>query len=177
MNVPQIIAYVISTNVPTYLIWCIYELIVYKTITFIPEAALIISLVVSMNQVVSMRKKLEHIPIHVDEMDMRGSDIMNSIMTALSYLFIFSFFLPEGIKGLRTDTLVIIASLIIQIVLTLLSSHIPYDLICLIRGYTYRMVKIGGNEYTILCKKKIRSRASFKKAVNPFHGFLIDVSK
>lgn len=120
-----------------------------------------------------MSRRLERIPVRIDEMALRGVDGMGIISTAVVYLFLFSVIIPTGDSTIQTSNIIFCVSLVAQFVLSLLSDNAPYDLVYMLKGYSYRAVKIDGVEQILLCKKTVRNKESIKHVINPFRGFLV----
>lgn len=175
MNTLQKAIYILSCDMPAFVIWCIYDISVYSAIPWMGIVGFVIALVASVVQVSRIKSSLERIPVKVDEMTMRGIDLLDIISTIIAYLFLFSFLIPTTQQTQSTDEIIMLVSLGVQLCLGLLTDNSPYDLISVIAGYTYRVIKIDGTEYTLLCRKKIRNRASIRFVVNPFQGFLIHI--
>lgn len=167
--------YVFSCDMPVFFLWGIYSLAMHSQFSWIVGFSFVVSLFLSLDQWELMSSRLEHIHVKADEMTINGVDITNLFMTAVTYLFVFSVFIPEELKGAEADRIIILISLSIQFVFALLTDQVPYNLIYVLRGYAYRSIKIGGSEQVLLCKKRIRNIDSIKVVINPFRGFVIHV--
>lgn len=173
MNLIQKALYIFSCDFPAFLAWGIYSLLASKQIPCIACVLCAVSLFISLFQLPFIKKRLELIPVKVDEMVLRGVDGMDVLSTVVMYLFMFSSLIPSKDSTIRTDTVTIYISLLIQFSLSLFTDNAPYDIVYMIRGYAYRTIKIQGVEQILLCKKTLRNKDSIRYVVNPFRGFLI----
>lgn len=177
MNLFQKAIYILACDMPAFIIWCLYDILVYDVVPLMGVAGFVIALVASVVQISWIKGSLEHIPVKVDEMTMLGPDLLEIISTIITYLFLFSFLIPTTKHTHKTDEIIMFISLGIQLFLDLLTDKAPYDLPSFFAGYTYRKIKIDGTEFTLLCRKKLRNKASIRYVVNPFQGFLIHIEQ
>lgn len=177
MNLLQKAIYILACDMPAFVILCLYDTFVYGAVPWMGIVGCTTALIASVIQLCRIRGSLERIPVEVDEMTMHGVDVLDIVSTIITYLFVFSFLIPTTQKTQLTDEIVMLISLGMQLFLDLLTDKAPYDLVSFITGYTYRVVKIDGTEYTLLCRKKIRNKASIRCVVNPFQGFLIHIEQ
>ena len=177
MNLLQKAIYILACDAPAFVVWCAYSLLIHKTVSWGGIVAAFIALVASSVQLVRIKNSLERIPVKIDEMTMRGANPLDILSTAITYLFLFSFLIPAAKQTKLTDEIIMIISLGIQFLLDLLTDNAPYDLVYFFAGYTYRVIKIDGTEYTLLCRKKLRNKTSIRYVVNPFQSFLIHIEQ
>jgi len=169
--------YIIACDMLAFFIWNVYDYVFYHSFFWFPIACLFLSIIISIYQMKMFKNKLEIIPVRIDEMNLRGVDAVSAVMTGISYLFIFSFLIPKDSPGIKTDTIIISSSILLQFIFSILTDNLPYDLLYLLRGFAYRQVKIDGIEQLLLCKKKIRNKASIKHVTIPFRGFLVNIEQ
>lgn len=177
MNLLQKAIYILACDMPAFIVWCAYSILMYEKIPWMGVVGSAIALIVSALQLRQIKYSLERIPVQVDEMTMRGHNPLDIFSTAITYLFLFSFLIPAEKQTQLTDDIIMAVSLGIQFFLDLLTDNAPYDLVYFFAGYTYRVAKIDGTEYTLLCRKKLRNKKHIRYVVNPFQSFLIHIEQ
>lgn len=177
MNLLQKAIYVLACDVPAFIVWCAYSILVHGSVSWGGIIATSIALLASIAQLIRIKNSMERISVRIDEMTMRGANPLDIISTVITYLFLFSFLIPTAKQTQLTDEIIMAASLGIQLLLDLLTDNAPYDLVYFFAGYTYRVIKIDGTEYTLLCRKKLRNKTSIRCVVNPFQSFLIHIEQ
>lgn len=175
MNTFHKCLYIIACDMLAFFIWNIYDYVFYHSLFWLPVLCLFLSIIISIYQIKMFGNKLEIIPVRIDEMNLRGVDASNAMMTGISYLFIFSFLISKDSQGIKTDSIIISSSILVQFIFSILTDNLPYDFLYLLRGFAYRQVKIDGIEQLLLCRKKIRNKTSIQQVTIPFRGLLVNI--